>query len=429
MPRWYSTKPGLIHSWIDERMTIASRPQLLRTALALLTVAAVVNIGAGVTLALRDPRRASDLWTMVEWCRDWLLHGRPLYAGADAITDYPPNAIVLLSPLAMLPVRWIVPLWTAFALALTPILPWLVMRCAFPAGATDHVSNPRDPLEGLVLPTLLYLCWAAPRTLLQFSLLSMTLACVAMLMADSRWLASGLMLGLALFKPHIAGPIGLWMLVTGRIRSLIVSLVVVALGAAVYDARVGESPPATAAGWVSVIGRAYGGPDGLVGHTSLRAWAYSLIDNPSSADAVWVAIAAALLIALCGLAIRDRARALDDGGMAVPAMFGMWSLLSIYHNGNNMILMLPAFAFLWFRADWWMSPMYWIGMAALQGALAFDVPVRMSGFAHSPGWVRIAIEQFDRLVVLATLGWVSVAWYRLTAVNADANSPPCSARP
>jgi hypothetical protein len=68
-------------------MTAPSRSQVPRAWLALLAVAAAINMGAAVVLALRDPRRASDLWTMVEWCRDWLLGGRSLYAGADAFTD------------------------------------------------------------------------------------------------------------------------------------------------------------------------------------------------------------------------------------------------------------------------------------------------------------------------------------------------------
>src|SRR6185295_13456853 len=148
----------------NDAMTMAGR-WWIRAGLALLAVAAAVNMAAGVALALRDPRRASDLWTMVEWCRAWLIEGRSLYSGADAFTDYPPNAIVLLSPLALFPQRWVVPMWTAGALLLTPVLPWLVMRCAAPA---------QRRLLALTVPTLFYLCWAAPRTLLQFSLLSMT---------------------------------------------------------------------------------------------------------------------------------------------------------------------------------------------------------------------------------------------------------------
>ena len=277
------------------RRDAIGRSWAVRLGLVLLAVAACINVAAGVTLALRDPNRASDLWTMYGWCRAWLVGGQSLYAAADAATDYPPNAIVLLSPLALVPQRWVVPLWTIGAVALTPVLPWLVVRCA---------SRDRGPLA-LSVPVLLYLCWAAPRTLLQFSLLSMTLACVALCVADAHQFAAGVALGLALFKPHIAGPIALWMLVTARFRPLIAAAIVVVLGAAVYDARLGESPATTAAGWWKVIGSTYAGSDGLVGHTSIRAWAQMAAHDPVIAATLWIAASVLLLVVLCGIAMRD----------------------------------------------------------------------------------------------------------------------------
>jgi hypothetical protein len=114
---------------------------------------------------------------------------------------------------------------------------------------------------------------------------------------------------------------------------------------------------------------------------------------------------------------RDRPRPLDEGGLAVPAMFCLWSLLVTYHNGNNMVLMLPAFAFLWFHGDP-RSRSHWIPIVVLQAALTYDVPVRLAGAAAGPGWGRIVIEPFDRAVVLTTLAYVCVLWFRLSATPA-----------
>jgi hypothetical protein len=175
----------------------------------------------------------------------------------------------------------------------------------------------------------------------------------------------------------------------------------------------------TAAGWWKVIGSTYAGSDGLVGHTSIRAWAQILVADPVSADTLWIAVSVLLLAVLCGIAMRDRSRPLDRGGLAVPAMFCLWSLLAVYHNGNNMLLMLPAFAFLWFRDDRQALAGRWIPLLILQAALAFDVPIRLNGVASSVGWERIVIEQFDRIVVLATLVWVSAVWWRLAAARAS----------
>lgn len=387
-------------------MAMIGRSRAARFGFALLAAAACVNVGAGVTLALRDPRRASDLWVMYDWCRAWLISGQSLYTGPDASADYPPNAIAMLSPLALVPPRWLVPLWITGAVALTPVLPWLVMRCAS-----------RRDRAALAVPMLLFLCWAATRTLLQFSLLSMTLSCVALLIVDSHWLAAGVALGLGLLKPHIAGPIALWMLVSGRIRPLLAAAAVVFAGWALYDARIGEHPLTTAAGYWHVLGSEYAGTYGLVGKTSIRGWTQIVTADTGTADALWVALSALLLIGVCWLATRDRRRALDAGGLAVPTLFCLWSLLAIYHNGNNLILMLPAFAFLWCLDDRPTSPLQWIPIVVLQAVLMFDVPTRLSAAAPEHGWGRMAIEHFDRVVVLATLAYVSAVWYRLTEVR------------
>ena len=366
-----------------------------------------INIAAGVTLAACDPRRASDLWTMVDWGRAWLVGGESLY-GANASTDYPPNAIVTLSPLAMVPHRFVLPLWILVALTLTPVLPWVVVRSA---------SSWRARSLENTIPILLYLCWAAPRTLLQFSLLSMALAWAAVLIVNARPSMGGVALGVALFKPHLAGPVALWMLVAGRIRPLIVAAGVVCVGVAVYDLRIGENPVTTAVGWWQALESLYAGRDALVGHTSLRSWLAGAIPNSAAVDAAWIASSLGLLIALSAVARRDPSRALDAGGMAIPAMFSLWSLLSIYHNGNNMILMLPAFAFLWFRQQRGKSFGRWFSLAVLQATLMFDVPVRLSGFASRVGWARLAVEGFDRVVVLATLVLMVDEWWGETAIE------------
>jgi hypothetical protein len=265
-----------------------------------------------------------------------------------------------------------------------------------------------------LVPILLFLCWAAPRTLLQFSLLSMTLSWVALLAADSRQLAAGVALGLALCKPQIAAPIALWMLVTGRLRSLLTAAAVVAIGWGVYDARIGESPLTTVAGYWQVLGSEYTGPDGLIGHASIRGWTRLAASDPAAADALWLTLSLLLLIALCWLAARGRSGADAAGRLAIPGLFGLWSLLVTYHNGNNAILALPAFAFLWLQRDHPASAAHWLPIILLQLALMYDVPVRLAGAAAAEGWRGAIVRHFDRAVMLATLACVSATWYRLT---------------
>lgn len=382
-------------------MRITSRG--VRPRVLLLAGAACVNLGAGIALALRDPARASDLWAIYDWCRGWLFHGERLYSIGGAAADYPPNAIVLLSPLAVIPRSWVVPLWTILALALVPLLPYLVMRAAS-----------RGDRYAIATPMLLFLCWTCARTLLQFSVLSMTLAMLSMRWADSRPIASGMSLGLALAKPHIAGPIALWMIATQRLRVLLVAAVVVVSGWGIYDGRVGENPLATVAGYWQVLRAIYSGPDGLTGRTSLRAWMLAGTADPRMADAIWIGVSGLLVLGVWLLANRDPRRRLDAGGLAVPGLFCLCSLLTIYHNVNNLILMLPAFAFLWFLDSPRTAPRRWVPIVLLQAALTVDVPTRFGRFVADGGWTSLAVNDFDRILVLATFAYVAATWYRLT---------------
>jgi len=381
-------------------------PRIARLATVALTVAACVNLAAGAALALRDPARASDLRMMTGWCGRWLA-GDSLYTAADAATDYPPNAIVTLSPLALVPWRWLVPLWTAIGLALAPVLAYLVIR---------PVS--RGARFAAAVPMLLFLCWTSTRTLLQFSALSMALAFLSLRLVESSRLASGVALGLALFKPHIAGPMALWVVLAGHARVALVAAAVVLLGWAAYDVRIGENPLTTLDGYRGVLGRLHAGADGLVGRTSLRGWTRVLTADSRAADAWWIAASALLLAGAWWLARRDARRPLDEGGLGVVSLFCLWSLLAFYHNTNNLIMMLPAFAFVWFLDDRSASPRPWVPIVLLQAALMFDVPTRLGPRMSHEHWATPAVEHFDRLLVLATFAYVAVLWYRLTRPEA-----------
>ena len=387
-------------------------PRAARYWLGLLGVAASVNLVAGLVMSLSDPGRAADLVLIYDWCWSWMVFGRSLYTVAGASTDYPPNAIVTLVPLALIPARWLASVWVWVALATTLLFPWIVMRAAAP--------RDRRALAALLVPILLFLCWAAPRTLLQTSVLSMTLACLGLLMADSRPVLAGIALGLGLCKPHLAGPIALWTLITGRIRVLAIAIAVIAGGWAIYDVRVGEDPFTTAVAYWDVLESQYGGAEGLIGHANIRGLTRMLTADPATADTLWIGVSLLLLAGICLLAVRDRSRSLEDGGLAVPAMFCLGSLLVTYHNGNNFILALPAFAFLWFD-DTRRGAAKWLPVAMLQAAMMFDVPVRLAG-APVPGAVRFAIDQFDRAAILLTLAYVSAIWWRRSATPAAAHA-------
>jgi hypothetical protein len=365
---------------------------------------AAVNLAAGIVLVFTQPSRADDVWIMYDWCRAWLLHGQQLYAGVEARTDYPPNAIVLLSPLALVPRAWIVPAWTAFTLTLTPLYAWLVVRA----------NSPRLRAAAAVVPILLFLCWGGTRTFLEFSRLSITLAFAAVILADSRPVASGFALGFALMKPHIAGPILLWAIVTKRLRVVVIAAGVVAAGFTVYCLRAHVSPAIVVADYVQILRTLYSGEDPLMGRTSLQPWWRALAGDSTLGIVVWAVAAGLLLVVPCRMAMRPSATP-EVRGSAVLALCCLWSLLTIYHIGNNLaVLMLPSFVFLWTLDDpatvrWRMSV-----VAAIQVALMLDVPVHVAPLVPDHGLAFMVVRDFDRLIVLLAFVAITVLSLRLT---------------
>jgi len=365
-------------------------------------VYAAANLLAGVWLALVQPSRARDLSMIDEWCRGWLFHGQELYVDPHATTDYPPNAIVTLAPLALMPKAWLAPVSAAITFCVSPLLAYLVVR----------LVCPRAPPGAALVPTLLFLCWGGVRTLLEFSRLSMTLAFLASIHPDRRPVASGVSLGLALAKPHIAGPMMLWAIFTRRTRLVAVAVTVVAVLFALYCARARVGPLGVVTGYGRILLSFYSGADALVGRTSLRPWWIALAGHQAVGDILWSVGALVLLIVPCAIAMRDR-NVSDLRSAAAPALFCLWSLLTIYHIGNNLILVLPAFVFLLLLDDpatvWWRT-----GVAsAIQIAMMLDIPVHLASRVPEHGALFLIARDFDRVVVLVTFVSVALLWRRL----------------
>jgi glycosyl transferase family 87 len=307
----------------------------------------------------------------------------------------------MLAPLALVPKAWLAPVSAAITLSVSPLLAYLVVRSICPRAR---------PAAALV-PTLLFLCWGGVRTLLEFSRLSMTLAFLASIHANARPVASGVSLGLALAKPHIAGPMMLWAIFTRRTRLVAVAVTVVAALFALYCARADVGPADVVGGYTRILLSFYSGAEALVGRTSLRPWWTALAGHHVLGDILWGVGALLLLIVPCGIALRD-SNVSDVRAAAAPALFCLWSLLTIYHIGNNLILLLPAFAFLLLSDDpatvWWR-----MGVAsAIQIAMMLDIPVHLASRVPDHGVLFLLVRDVDRIVVLVTFVSVALLWRR-----------------
>jgi len=373
-------------------------------------VYAAANLGLGMGLALARPSTSTDLRLVADWCRSWLLEGRYLY---HAVTDYPPNGIVTFAPVALIPEDLLVPAWAAFTLLLTPALAYAVIRS----------TAPGIPRSVTTTVSLLFLCWGGTRTVLEFSRLCMALAFTAVLLAESRPVSSGLCLGFALAKPQIAGPILLWALVTRRARMVQVAALVVAAGIAVYCVRARASPIGVLVDWGRILQALYYGPDTFMGRTSLRPL-WHVIAGPVTGDTLWLFGAGLLLVVPCAMTIRHGRELSPTGAASLRALFCLWSLMTIFHLGNNMaVLMLPAFTILLATNDPETQRSRFAVAGLIQFAMVFDIPVHYDLFVSSQRFVSGLARHFDRLVVVTTFAYLMAFSYRMHSGRARRSIP------
>jgi hypothetical protein len=403
-----------------------------RVWLATWALMAALNLSAGVMVS-SWPERQADLDSMRRWGRGWLVEGANIYQAAGEAPDYPPHAVVLLSPLGLLAANRAVPAWASFNLALAVLCVYLTVRTAACSPWCKSIVAPRTPADDnapgpgkasaevqkssaneggpaggtigtIALPMLMFLCWGGFRTLLQFSLLTLTCGLASIVLADERPAWSGLFLGFALMKPQMAAPFVLWAFFTRRWRSLAVAASVVVVGFLLYCVRAAAHPLDVVASYLAILEFLYAGDAvGLTGLAQVRPLVALAVSNTAMVNAVAGGIALVLLAGICALGFAEGRRR-SSLMYSAPALAGIWSLLTFYHLTYGFILLLPAAALLL----WGEEPesrafrrrTFWL----LQAALMFDVPGLWRWFGpalSAPAALGTVLVQSDRVLAMA----------------------------
>lgn len=307
--------------------------------------------------------------------------------------DYPPHAIVALSPLSLVPIPVAVPFWAVLNLCLAVLAPYLAARFVRRSVRVHQI----------IYLTLLFLCWSGAKVFLQFSLLTLVLGLAALVQADRRPAWSGILLGLSFMKPQIAAPFFLWTLFTRRWTTVGFSLTVVAGGTLLFCARVHANPAAVAVRYVQILQRSYTGGGAMAGASQLHPILMQIF--PRIGDALAAVVAAALLLVICLEGFRVEKT--DPRVMyAAPAMAAIWSLLTFYHLTYGFVVLLPAAALL---LDG--GPVRTRGRAlvfwTMQIGLMFDAPGiwrRSSGLFPHTGVADVIVSNVDQLLMVFLFG-------------------------
>ena len=372
------------------------KPWLLLAALAAL------NLALGLVMF-----KSVDFQTMHGWTADWLWHGINLYAG-ESYTDYPPDAIVTLAPIALLPLTPSAWLWALTNIALAIAAPIIAAK------AVREDARAAD----IALLTLTFLAWSATRSLLQYSLLTLVFGLLAWRLADRRPWVAGVLLGLAVMKPQSALPFCLWVVFTGRWRLVLPSVLTVAVLWLAYCARVGAAPLAVAADYVAIMREMYAGPYQQVGHSEFARLA------PAGSADLWrmlTALGTFGLIATTVLQYLLRVPQGKEGHRRFPALPGMVAaavLITFRHLSYAFVALLPAVAWLLLDDEPESQParrrLFWF----MQAGLIVDVPTAgrlLEGLGVPLGAVGTLLGHADRLFLVACfLGLVTLQWVSAT---------------
>ena len=363
-------------------------------------VLALLNLSAGVIVSSQT-HRLYDLDSIMRWGWYWLVGGTNIYEpGRWGASDYPPNAIVLLSPLGLLPLGLAHPIWMLLNIAMAVLAPYYAAR----------FFRPHDPYRVIVLPILMFLCWGGMRTLTQFTLVALTCSMVAMAVANRRPIMSGLWLGVAMMKPQVAVPVFLWSVFTRRWTMVLSSLAGVAALVGLFCVRSGAHPIWMAVRYLEILAVHHTGESTLAGISELRPLIHRLVTNVSEVDAIASSIALGLLAGICVMGVQEGA-ARRHVLYAAPPLVACWALMTFYHLTYGFVILLPVMMLLALNdapSSTLRKAMFWM----LQLGMMFDIPglSRRAGLADTPLY-RNVLFHADRVLIIALLvGLVVLAW-------------------
>ena len=384
-----------------------------RRALVLWASLASINLAAGVVVS-SQPQRLSDLQSVQAWGHDWLVGRVNLYHLTTTAVDYPPNAIVLLSPLGLLPLGVAHPVWMLLNIGLLILAPYLAAR----------FYRPHDPFRVILLPVLMFLCWGGVRTLTQFTVVALACSMAALSVADRNRIAGGAWLGLALMKPQVAVPVFLWSVFTRRWMMLCSSLAVAGSLFAVFCAWSESEPLFVFGRWGAILARHHTGDAILAGFSEFRPLIAHLASDTSEVDAIAGSIGLGLLGWICVAGVQEgsaRKRVL----YAAPPMVALWSLMTFYHLTYGFVILLPVLMLLALE-DTEPSRLRLVLFWLLQFGMMFDVPglSRRAGLADTALYANVLVHADRALMVALFAGLVVLAWREPKAAKSRRSAKP-----
>jgi hypothetical protein len=193
----------------------------------------------------------------------------------------------------------------------------------------------------------IFLSWAAVRYGLgngQFALLVVAcgLAAVWLARRGSAW--SGVLLAVAMVKPHVGLAFLARAVVATRWRMIGIAAVSMAAATVGFGLRLRESPLSVIVQYVRQVDAEFRGGNALRGSVELRPLLESIIGDTPVTAAIHGAAVAAAFAAIVWTLSRQPPEGRER--LALP-LFCLWTLVSAFHNAYDLVLVWPVWVMLW----------------------------------------------------------------------------------
>ncbi|HEC22758.1 MAG TPA: DUF2029 domain-containing protein [Chloroflexi bacterium] len=434
-------------SWLYRETT---RRHLAVGLIILLIPLAAASLVRGVSKALGRPCDFQNFWVSGQLVaegqnpyRVWLedkpqLRERAIPPGTCSdLEDLPvfnppllPLMMIAFSGLDFLPARII---WLGLDIIMAILLPLLLMRL-----------NPRPPSGQLqVISVLFFLTWLPVRYAISLSQTGLGAGFLAVLAVwltyreRPRWLLAGLLMGAALIKYTLTGPLLLFFLIYRRYRVVAVAVLVQVLAFILFTLLVGDSLSEATHAYFALLFQATGQSSGVV---SLDGW-LNTVGLSSSASALIGLVASVVVTglfiiphywheALTPISDLSSPRGRLKGNLLITLLI-LVGLLFFYHRPYDLPLL---FAFLAFAAGFDLpeditTPRGRMIMILLISAVAVGLAMMLPGWwigaAHPSLTVRDFFERFQFTVA----GFLALAVSLWVLPRFDILMPPSGGQP
>ncbi len=337
------------------------------------------------------PNHSEDLMWIHSWVVQWL-DGKNVYADLGTQADYPPHAIVFLSPFSFVDTAWLPIAWASAKLVLAPAVAYLAVRFVRPSANWTVAA----------LPVAMFCAWGSVRISLwtgQIALPLLGAGLLSVMLARRRPVLAGVLCGVALIKPQFGAPFVMWAALTGQFTVIAAAAGVVIAGVVVYALRVAAAPLDVVAAYWDMLTHIYVGEDRISEYSAMSARIifHSLIDSDRWADAAHIVAMTLLLVWLCRQVFSARDSLGRSFDVVLLSVLCAWSLFAFYNQPYNGVLLLPAMTWLVVGDH---RPLDWredLLVTTLQLGMMVSVAWRLSD--------QFMLQAFSRVLALEVLYW------------------------